>query len=319
MTGIINSGLDGLTTVRTSTDGYSANDGELIITDARSVDLPDPTVNANAVILVKPVGSDIRLNTPVGHIANQSNNKARYNGRDALWLQSDGNNWYVRSDLEDVRSVIPDSVVNNLLFRYKYENDSDTTTAIDESDNNNDGTINGATYSATTEFGDFALSFGGDDYVDAPVIFNQNSFTIMGWVNKDNTDSGQYIIDTEADRTGIDYERQVSSGFGFYMYDGSSYTTISSGNTTTGSWVLVAARWDKTANEMKFWTGGLTSSITSHGTAAFSSSGTNDGETALGSVSKGDRNFFVGRQEEMVVCDAVIPESDIEKWRQALI
>jgi hypothetical protein len=221
-------------------------------------------------------------------------------------------------DGQTVFTAIPDSVVNNLLFRYKFEDDSDTTTAVDESDNNNDGTINGATYSPTTEFGDFALSFGGDDNIDVPVLFNQNSFTIMGWVNKDNSDSGQYIIDTEGDRTGIDYEQQTSSGFGFYMYDGSSYTTISSGNTTTGSWVFVAAQWDKDATEMRFWTGGLTSSITSHGTAAFSSPKTNDSETSLGSLSRGGRNFFVGRQDEIFCCDAVIPESDIEQLRQGL-
>jgi hypothetical protein len=216
---------------------------------------------------------------------------------------------------------IPDSVVNNLLFRYKFEDNSTTGTAADESSNNNDGTINGATYDSNTEFGSFSLSFDGSDYVEVPVLFNASSFTLMGWVNKDDQTSGQYILDSEGDRTGIGYEKQTANGYGFYMYDGSSYATVESGNTTTGSWVFLAARWDGEAGEMEFWTGDLNNSITSHGTAQILSTSRDSGNTSLGSVADTgfSRNYFSGRQDEMILCDAVISESDIESTRQRLL
>jgi len=120
MTGIINSGLDGLTTIRTSTD-YTANDRDLVITDGQTVTLPDPTTKSGQVILIKPVNTDIELKTPTGQIADQTNNKAIYKGNDPLWLQSNGNNWFTRKPSKEVRtgagdvlfSAIPNSVIDN--------------------------------------------------------------------------------------------------------------------------------------------------------------------------------------------------------------
>jgi hypothetical protein len=128
---LIDTGLDGLTTTRTSTDGYNASDGELVITDASSVTLPDPNnVSAGTIVLVKPVSGEVTLSTPSNVVA-PIGSDAVYQGSDAVFVQlsSDGN-YYVRSDLRDVVAYIPDSVVSR------------------PSDNTSSGSSNTTTYGA---------------------------------------------------------------------------------------------------------------------------------------------------------------------------
>jgi len=67
-------------------------------------------------------------------------------------------------------SEIPDSVVT----LYEFEDDSDTTTAID-SFNNNDGTINGATYTTTSAVDSLALSFDSGDTVVFPTLISDTT------------------------------------------------------------------------------------------------------------------------------------------------
>jgi hypothetical protein len=66
---------------------------------------------------------------------------------------------------------IPDSGI----FRYDFEDDSDSSTAIDafadDSHTAYDGSISGATYSSTARWGDFGLSFSGSDSLTTPLTY----------------------------------------------------------------------------------------------------------------------------------------------------
>lgn len=62
-------------------------------------------------------------------------------------------------------------IPNSVVTRYKFEDDADTSTALD-SVGNNDGSINGASYTSSPYQGDHALQFdGSDDLVDCNTKF----------------------------------------------------------------------------------------------------------------------------------------------------
>lgn len=82
-------------------------------------------------------------------------------------------------------SAIPDSVVS----LYEYEDDSDTSTAVD-SEGSNDANITGATYDTTAKVGSLALSHDGDDdetvsqnTVDISGQGDTSGFSISAYVN----------------------------------------------------------------------------------------------------------------------------------------
>jgi len=83
------------------------------------------------------------------------------------------------------------------VLYYNFEDDSDTTTAVD-SWNDNNGTISGATYSTDAKVGSSALDFGGDDYVALPTaefesIYPNFSFAI--WVSIDDLASQNRLLE----------------------------------------------------------------------------------------------------------------------------
>lgn len=92
---------------------------------------------------------------------------------------------------------IPDSVVT----QYRYEDDSDTTVAID-SIGNNPATISGATYTADAIVGSLALDHDGsddestsDNTVDLSALGSDDSFEIAAHIDRKGvTDDEGYLI-----------------------------------------------------------------------------------------------------------------------------
>lgn len=114
-----------------------------------------------------------------------------------------------RSSLRNVSvgRAIPDSGVS----RWEFEDDSDTTTAIDTW-GNNDGAINGATYTATSAVGSSALDFDGtDDDVDLPTYQYSGPWSFSFWVNIDSISLAGYIYG--------DVNSNDESGVRFYTND----------------------------------------------------------------------------------------------------
>ena len=81
------------------------------------------------------------------------------------------------------------AALNDADLSYAYDTGSGST-AIDDSINNNDGTVNGATWlsSANAKLGNSALSFDGNDYVATGVIVSDFPFTVVSWIKIDNED-----------------------------------------------------------------------------------------------------------------------------------
>jgi hypothetical protein len=172
MTELINSGINGLTTVRTSQATYNASNGEIVITDGDKVSLPSP--EQGATVLVKPLASYVNLETASGAIANETST-ARYDGDSALYLVSDGTNWYSRSELKNIGPVIPDSA----LYHYPILERSNST--IVEELANEDATANGVTNTQGNWLEGYAeVGDGVDDYISFPSA-------VFDWLNQTNS------------------------------------------------------------------------------------------------------------------------------------
>jgi hypothetical protein len=100
-------------------------------------------------------------------------------------------------------------ITNGLQNRWNFEDNSDTTTAVD-SVGTNDGTINGGTYSsANAMIDDYGLTLDSstDDYVSGmnPVIPQDADFTIMAWVDFTAAESYETLIDDQGNTIYAEY------------------------------------------------------------------------------------------------------------------
>jgi len=147
-------------------------------------------------------------------------------------------------DGDTVFTAIPDSG----LLQYRYEDDSDTTTAIDRI-GANDGSINGPTYDASSFAGDFALNFASaSDYVEIPasdLIPADGDFTIISAVNPSvlTSDERRTIISNNNGQAGRwDFYASLDGSPGFFADNLSSLLTMSA--IPTDSYTVLAVRRD---------------------------------------------------------------------------
>lgn len=116
-------------------------------------------------------------------------------------------------------------------------------TATDSSGWNNDGTINGATW--TNGKRDDALNFdGSDDYVSTPVSVPSAEHTLSAWIYLDQTptNAGQnfhLVGDPDGSGSGAYLEANQNSGLVYSIGDGSGYNFASYGSNPTGQWVHI--------------------------------------------------------------------------------
>jgi hypothetical protein len=142
----------------------------------------------------------------------------------------------IAPDGSTVFSVIPDSVVS----QYQFEDDGDTTTAIDSA-GSNDATLNGGpTYDASAHCGSAALSTDGTDdeavsnsTVDLASLGSTVGASVAGFFNPDNTNDGvfaQWSVDNDnylriaANGGNVEVAYQVDGG-NFYSVTGPSIDT----------------------------------------------------------------------------------------------
>ena len=136
MTEIYNAG-NPYDVVRTSDGQYQASDGELVITDADTLQLPEPA--DGEYVLVKRAGVDyVDISTPVGNVG-QIASVARFDGDDAVMFVSDGNDWYIRSDTLQLGTAISESAIAHYDAASLDLSDGETvTTWPDQTDLGND-------------------------------------------------------------------------------------------------------------------------------------------------------------------------------------
>lgn len=257
---IINTGLKGFTINKVTSDGTQVSDRDLVIADVNDLQLPDPTDKSGQIVLVKPVQDDVSLNTPQGQIANQSENRARYVGSDALWLQSDGSNWYVRSDLEDVTNDIPD--IQDLYVRYDYDKASTLDTLNDQTGSGRDlsggpisafGTRNGL------QTGVFDGSTGQDMEGSSFATTLSQPWHLFFTAQFDNGDGtgNEYLISSPDDGWGF----QIDTGY-WEIYDGSG---SHAGNSSDTNWHVFDILYD---GDMTLNVDGSSGGITDAGTGS---------------------------------------------------
>lgn len=145
-------------------------------------------------------------------------------------------------------------VSDKLLLRYKFEDDSDTTTALDSATSYGDstaqnGAINGATYVTDSKDGTFALDFNGaSNYVncDSPVFTDDTTqpLSFSAWVKRRS--SKRHIVIARNDGGNDDYQ-----GYSSRIDSGNSYEFII--RTSDGTAANAGKQTDMTLNENQWY------------------------------------------------------------------
>lgn len=201
-----------------------------------------------------------------------------------------------------------------------YYNASDTNsysgsglTWFDLTDNNNDGTIGGATWNAGGYF-DFD---GSNDYVSipstatSPFEASARNFTLSMWINRDSTGYDPLLTkygtntNTRSWYFAINASGQLQMGW----WNGSSivYKTATSAIVnTTNQWYHVAL--SVNASTMDFYTQGVLRNFVS-GTVTHRSGGNEP--IIIGSQASGNYNFFNGQISKVRMHDKALIQSEI--------
>ena len=132
-----------------------------------------------------------------------------------------------------------------LIAHWKMNSGSGTT-ALDSTPNNNDATVNGASWTSGFEAG--GLAFDGDnDFVTAgtgPSLSGQTNLTLTAWV-KTSASSDQVIIQQRDGGFNGQYQLKVNANgtVGFFLYGNNAYQFNFSTTTTVndGQWHFISA------------------------------------------------------------------------------
>jgi hypothetical protein len=82
---------------RTSTDGYTASYDEYVITDQSSINLPSPQADSAVAVRADTKDRTVTVSTPSGSILDIGS-QADYQGPEPAIFVSDGVDWYVQND-----------------------------------------------------------------------------------------------------------------------------------------------------------------------------------------------------------------------------
>jgi hypothetical protein len=160
--------------------------------------------------------------------------------------------------LYSAEPAIPDSGVS----RWKYEDDSDTSTAID-SWGTEDGSISGATYTTDSQVGTYALSFDGADdsvgpFTNSAYSFT-NNFSLSAWVKINTDETRNPILVKGFDRavdSNVDYSLTVGGDrYQIKVSDGSNSDKVNISGNTTGVWKHLCGTYD--GSQLKLYIDGV--------------------------------------------------------------
>jgi len=233
---------------------------------------------------------------------NENYSNVTIDGQDVTQITIDG---------QDVLSAIPDSVANNLLVRYKFEDTGSPSKAVDDSGNNNDGVVNSGSYvTADPLIGDDSFDLGS---IDTTIVWGGSSMTQMIAFRTDSL-TGTRLIDNESGRCNLAYEKEATNGYEFSMFNGSNFVTIASGDSRTGTIIFAAIKYDSGSNVMEFLLGDSNTQMTSQGTDKVSTPETIGSSTNLGSNDPLDCDV-----DEFFWTDTALSNTDIETVRDSLL
>jgi len=148
-------------------------------------------------------------------------------------------------DGDTVWTAIPDSGVT----RYEFEDDSDTTTAVD-SWGNQPMSLNGPSYTATSKYGDSALDFDGvDDTGTSPHddSLYDSAFSVSLWVYPNGTYNNYTVVnydDNDNRNWGIGWAN-ITSDSAYELWINDSSVIVADGSyPTSGEYVNFIITYD---------------------------------------------------------------------------
>lgn len=174
----------------------------------------------------------------------------------------------IASSSVTIEGAILDS---GLIHRYKFNDDSTGSTAVD-SEGSNDGTINGGAYTTTAKEGSHALSIdGAADYVDlgTGIYDTSSSFSVCFWVQFNTLSSDQRMFTTRSDVNTLLSQGRAASDSVEMWSDGNDWQL---GSVTTGTWYHIGYTYDESSTTLTgFLDGSQKQQVTHDPTAAYGS------------------------------------------------
>ena len=198
-----------------------------------------------------------------------------------------------------------------------YPMDSGSGSTILDGALDNDGTINGASWTTDSKIGEACLSFDGtDDYVNHGVGYPSDQvFTISAWANTNvlNPSGGKFPVNLKG--YGQPAIRQNNNGdgvFGLQWHDG-SWQDLENSGYSTGEWVLVCGVWDKKAGEVRLHILSESQGLYTD-TASFNGFGNSKfAEGDLGaSYKRGSTQFFDGKVDDVRIYNRALSTPEIQ-------
>lgn len=267
------------------------------------------SMNVNEVLeleyLIEDISSDIVSieSDPTGNLSTKyiSKESCIFDPPKAETYQLEINNQIIEIDVYD----IPDSGV----LRYEFEDDSDTSTAID-SWQNYDGSINGAIYTSDAQNGNSALQFDGtDDSVSIPNYdVAPGSFSISIWAKKDNTgDNDPLLVKLDSNSTGYYLNIQNDSSIDFRILDSNANDVRARPSVSeTTDWQHIVATYDSSTDTAELFKNGTSIGSSSSSIGDFSNSVGAD----IGVDDRGP-NYFTGIVDEPRIFSKALSDTEV--------
>ncbi len=195
---------------------------------------------------------------------------------------------------------------NGLILYYSFN--TNTNPVPDNSGNGLTGTVYGATWTASGEFGG-AYSFNGSSYIDAGNSSNLNpsAIAVSAWFNTTDTTDTLFIVSRDSNSTGRSYAFGVSSGELCGQINGYGILNVTPPyGVTDGNWHHVVYQGSSSLN-WQIWLDG--SNIYSVGWTAMNVTTTDD--YISGRPYTGANNYFNGSIDEVYVYNRTLATNEI--------
>ena len=207
---------------------------------------------------------------------------------------------------------------------WKFDEGSGTT-AADSSGSGNVGTLQTGAAWATGLVGPYCVSLPGSStgFVDvpAPVVDTTQSYTVMGWVNLNQTSGYQTLVSIDGSNvSGFYLQQRGNTGeFGFVALASDSTSAATTYATASappviGEWYHVAGVYDATAKTLSLYVNGALQQTVSYTTAWKATGHT---EVGRGKYSGGPVDFVNGKIDDVRVYNAALPAATINAIAQA--
>lgn len=231
-----------------------------------------------------------------------------------LNIMSDGSQWYIIRQKFTRRHVS----TANLILYYGFD-EVDGTTAFDESNNGNDGTMaGGATHNSNGQVG-YGCNFDGSDgqiTINTALNPGAENFTMSMWADPDAfTGAPSLLSDKNSEASqGIKVRFTTGGAFRIIFQDGSSneYDIQATTTISTGSWSHCAVSLDKVNNTCKMYVNGQSVSYTNNNSNNPNILGDmTTGTAAKMGVDPDNTNDYDGHMDEIYIFNRALSDDEI--------